>query len=876
MELKPGQKLGPYEIVSAIGKGGMGEVWKARDPRLNRDVAIKTSQMQFSGRFQKEAQAVAALNHPNICTMYDVGPNYLVMEYIEGATLAEQIQQGPVPLDEALAIAKQIADALEAAHEKGIVHRDLKPANIKIRPDGSVKVLDFGLAKSGEAQEVTADSPTMMPGTLAGMILGTAGYMSPEQARGQAVDKRADIWAFGVVLYEMLTAKRLFDGPTVTDSLAAILTREPDLTLTPERARRLLARCLEKDPKKRLRDIGDASALLDEPRQASSLPEQANGLSHHKAWVAAAALFAVSTAALAFVHFREKPPVARVVNATLLPPDDTEFDFRGALALPALSPDGTRIVFGARAKDGRAQLYLRRLDSPAAQPLPGTEGAAFPFWSPDSRWVGFGQIDKLKKIDIQGGPPVTVTDVAEGSFRGGSWSPQGVIVFGTNAGGSILRVAAAGGKVDRATIPEPAKGSARPPNFVYPWFLPDGRHFLYTSQQPGDIPVRVGSLDEPGKPGKVVAQAQSDAVYAQGHLLYLRENTLMAQPFDPNRLETTGEALPLAEGVPTFVQPSRGAAFTVSAGGLLAYQSGATRSQSRLVWKDRQGKTLGTLGEAPGQIANLTLSPDGKRLAVSMVDNASTANSNIWIYDTARGIPTRFTFGSTVDRFPVWSPDGNTIYFGSSRRGPVDLFRKASNGAAAEELALADPENKWPNSVSPDGQLLLYHSSSKKNRDDLWVLPLAPARSGGKPEPRVFVQTPFDEGFGQFSPDGRWVAYDSTESGEREVYAAPFPGPGGKRQISSGGGGFPAWRRDGKELFYMIRDGRLMAAEVSETNGTLEIGRVQKLFDGLGVTNGGSSYAVTADGQKFIVVENAAATTRPLTLVENWTAALRK
>jgi Tol biopolymer transport system component/tRNA A-37 threonylcarbamoyl transferase component Bud32 len=870
MELKPGQKLGPYEIVAVIGRGGMGELWKARDPRLNRDVAIKTSQMEFSGRFQREAQAVAALNHPNICTMYDVGPNYLVMEYIEGATLAERIAQGPVPLDEALAIAKQIADALEAAHEKGIVHRDLKPANIKIRPDGSVKVLNFGLAKSGDAQEVTADSPTMMPGTLAGMILGTAGYMSPEQARGQAVDKRADIWAFGVVLYETLTAKRLFDGPTVTDSLAAILTLEPDLTPVPERARRLLTRCLEKDPKKRLRDIGDAWALLD-TESATAAPSRSRlGMT---GWIAAAALFAVSTAALAFVHFREKPPVARVLNVTLLPPDGAEFDFGAPIAMPALSPDGTRIVFGARPKDGRTQLYVRRLDSNTPQPLPGTEGAGFPFWSPDGRWVGFGQGSKLKKIDTQGGPAITVTDVPEGSFRGGSWSPRGVIIFGTNTGASILRVAVAGAKAAPATGVEPRTQSGGEGNPLYPWFLPDGRHFLYTSRQSGDIPVRVGSLDEPGKPGKVVAQAHSDAVYAQGHLLYLRENTLMAQPFDPNELETTGEAVPVAEGVPTFVAPSRCAAFTVSAGGLLAYQSGADRSRSRLVWKDRQGKTLGTLGDSPYGIVTLALAPDGKRLAAAIRDGVLSVNANIWIYDTVRGIPTRFTFGATGDRAPVWSPDGNTIYFGSLRAGSVDLFRKPSNGAATEELLLNDPKAKSPDSVSPDGQLLLYHSSSGKS--DLWLLPLAPARSGGKPEPRVFLQTQFDEGWGRFSPDGRWVAYESTESGQSEIYVAPFPGPGGKRQISSGGGRYSTWRRDGRELFYITRDGELMAAELSENNGTLEIGRVQKLFDG--VSSSAYSYAVTADGQKFVVVENtAAATPRPLTLLENWTAALRK
>lgn len=844
----------------------MGEVWRARDPRLGRDVAIKVSTDQFSDRFEKEARAIAALNHSNICTLHDVGPNYLVMELIEGPTLADRIQEGPIPLEEALGIAKQIADALEAAHEKNIVHRDLKPANVKIRPDGSVKVLDFGLAKSAEASELSADSPTIMSAmSMPGMIMGTAGYMAPEQARGKTVDKRADIWAFGVVLYEMVTGKRLFQGEDVTHTLAAVIMQEPDLFAAPAEVLPLLKRCLEKDPKKRLRDIGDYVLLLDGAAQPATPAVVGKAAISNWLWIAAVVALAVIAVALAFVHFREKPPMAQVVNSVLLPPEGTEFNFTGAFGLPALSPDGTRIVFGAASKDDKRLLYVRRLESSTAQPLPGSDDGTFPFWSPDSRWVAFEQHSVLKKIDTDGGPPVTLGRV--GPTRGGSWSPAGVILLGTQSG-ALMRMPAAGGTATEI-IPAAMGGD------TYPWFLPDGRHFLYSHRQGGDIPLQIASLDEPGKPGKVVAQVHSNAAYAQGHLLYLREQTLMAQPFDTKRLETTGEAVPVAEGIPTFLSPSRPAAFTVSTGGLLAYSSSAAARGSRLIWKDRQGKTLAVIGEAKGSVSYPALSPDGKRLAVVMHDVADNAAANIWIFDTERGIPTRFTFSQSVDRNPVWSPDGGAVYFGSTRSGVVDLYRRASNGAGVEELLLSNGQLKLPTSVSADGQLLMYMASSQKSSNDILVLPLAPGRAGSKAEPRVFLQTPFAEGEAAFRPDGRWVAYVSDESGRPEVYVAPFPGPGGKRQVSSAEARAPQWRRDGKELFYETGQGQLMAAEVIEKDGVLEIGKVQQLFNGL--FRDTRLWAASADGQKFVVVELPGSDeTRPLTLLQNWTAALRK
>ncbi len=860
MPLDPGTKLGPYEILALVGKGGMGEVYRAHDDRLRRDVAIKVSNSQFTERFTREARTIASLNHTNIAHLYDVGPNYLVMEYVEGADL-----KGPLDFDDALPIIQQLIDGIEAAHEKNIIHRDLKPANIKITPEGVVKILDFGLAKAMEPQRDSdpENSPTLTMGaTVAGTILRTAAYMAPEQAKGKAVDKRSDIWSFGVVVYEMLTGKRLFQGETVVEILGGVLNKEPDISAAPARVHKLLSWCLEKDRKQRLSSISDARRLLL-PSEAADAAAPAPPAPKGRAWLpwAIATFVLLALMPMNVLHYLETPPPQPVIIATLLPPENADFDFNGTYPLPAISPDGTRIVFGARQKGGRAQLWLRRLDSQTAQPLPGTEGAGLPFWSPDSRWIGFGQGSKLKKIDIQGGPPVPVTDLPA-DFRGGSWNSEGVIVFGVLNNGPLLRVAASGGMAVAASSGQSHR---------YPWFLPDGRHFLYATNQAGDMPVQVGSLDEPAESGKVVAQAHSPAVYAQGHLLFLRENTLMAQPFDAVRLETTGEAMPVAEGVPSFTQPLRLGGFAVSPAGLLTFLSGTNGEQAQLLWKDRFGKVLGNLGERIPIIGNVAISPDQKSAAVGF-----GTVQDLWIYDAARGLPTRFTFDPAIDREPVWSPDGKTLYFVSARgKGNFNVYRKASNGTGAEELLLEDAVDKSPTSFSPDGRLLLYSRNDPKTSSDIWILPLTQEAGGAKPEPRVFLQTPFNEARPQFSPDGQWVAYESNESGQREVYAAPFPGPGGKRQISSGGGVKPRWRKDGKEIFYHTEEGQLMAAEVIARNGTLEVGKVQKLFDGIGNIRG-YLYDVSADGQRFLVADEGAATARPLTLLQNWTATLRK
>ncbi|MGO9257124.1 MAG: protein kinase domain-containing protein [Bryobacteraceae bacterium] len=863
MNLSLGDQFGSYTLISPLGEGGMGEVWKARDTRIDRIVALKVAKADFGERFEREARAVAALNHPNICTLYDVGPNYLVMEFIEGES-----PKGPLPLDTALGYARQIAAALEAAHEKGIVHRDLKPANIKIKPDGAVKVLDFGLAKTVEAPSGDPQSsPTLtISATRVGVILGTAAYMSPEQARGKSVDKRADIWAFGVVLYEMLTGRMLFQGEDLGETLASVMKDQPNLRGVPAEVRRLLESCLEKDPKKRLRDIGDAWRLLEDAEPA---PAQ-GALRARRGWVApiAAAVFALVAAAVSFVHLRETPPEVATVQTTILPPDNTTWD---ALGLPAISPDGRRIVFGAQTADGKTPLWVRPLDGLTAQPLAGTEGATFPFWSPDSRFLAFFADDKLKKIDASGGPVLTLAD-APGA-RGGSWSPLGVILFTKNGGinSAMLRVSASGG----AAMPVPgAMGRL-------PWFLPGGRYFVYEgdleeSQRANGrkVAIRVNSLD--GGQAKTLLQADSNAVYAQGHLLFVRENTLMAQPFDAKRLATAGEAVPVAERVQSVLANRPAGVFSVSQTGLLAFRTSEGQGGDVLTWFDHGGKRGATVGDAANFGSDLRLSPDQKSLASGILERGGT---QIWIYDLSRGVRTRLTLDAAPSVDPVWSPDGRSIAFASRRKEHVDLYRKSANGVGFEELLYAGDLDKYPTSWSPDGKFLLYYTAG--GRLEIWALPLTPDQPGGPRKPFPVVQGPSINAGGQFSPDGRWIAYRSDESGRNEVYATPFPpGTGGKRLISSAGGALPRWRGDGKEIFYEAPDRQMMAAEVAVKGGALEVGQVRALFRSPGGNTAGASaraYDVTADGQRFLIpVPAEEKAPQPLTLIQNWAAGLKK
>ncbi|MBV8906709.1 MAG: protein kinase, partial [Acidobacteriia bacterium] len=812
MPLAAGDRLGPYEILAAIGAGGMGEVYRASDPKLKRDVALKVLPEAFArdpdrmARFQREAEVLASLNHPNIAHIYGVEDRALVMELVGGES-----PKGPMPFDDAWKIALQIADALEYAHEKGVIHRDLKRANVKVTPDGVVKLLDFGLAKAySESPDSAAADPENSPtitlgGTVAGAIIGTAAYMAPEQARGKKVDKRADIWAWGVVLCELLTGERLFQGDEAADTLAQVLTKEPKLDRVPARARKLLGRCLEKDPKGRLRDIGEARYLIEEPIPTASTPRFGKA-----GWIAAAC-FAIAAAIVGFLHFRKTPTDPLVIRTMILPPDNTLFDFRTTGPM-AISPDGRRIVFSAKTLDNKDQLWVRALDVLTAQPLAGTEGAKWPFWSPDSRSLGFFADRKLKRIDIAGGPALTLADAP--NPRGGSWSKDGVIVFSPVNTGPLERVSANSGAISPATSLGTGQGSHR-----FPWFLPDGRHFLFEGQGTPALAtseIMLASLDS--NQTKSLLRADSNAIYSGGYLLFLKGNTLMAQAFDLRQIALSAEAVPIAEQVETILIGGRTAAFSASQTGLLAYQTGEEGGRRTLTWFDRSGKLERTVGE-PGNIAQIELSPDGKFVATWIEAN----NNDIWIYDLARGVRTRFTFDPADDRTPVWSPDGRTIVFGSQRKGPADVYRKSADGSGSEELLYEDNSNKAPLSWSPDGKFLLYFADHTKGRS-LFILPMT-----GPLKPIPFVRTA-SPAWGKFSPDGKWVAYTSDESGRAEIYVAPFPGPGGKRQVSPGGGIYPRWRKDGKEIFYVALDQRLMAAEITAESSRLEVGQVRPLF----------------------------------------------
>jgi Tol biopolymer transport system component len=829
MPLAAGDKLGPYEILRLIGAGGMGEVYLARDPRLGRDVAIKISAAQFTERFEREARAVAALNHPNICTLHDVGPNYLVMEFVEGES-----PKGPLPLEEALRIARQIAAALEEAHEKGITHRDLKPANIKIKPDGTVKVLDFGLAKvDAPTATPTENSPTLsMAATQAGVILGTAGYMSPEQARGKPVDKRADIWAFGVVLYEIVTGKRLFQGEDITETLASVVKEQPDLSEVPAQMRRLLQACLEKDPRKRLQAIGDMRLLLEAaPESRATGPRHWLG---RVGWLVAGA--AVSFAAtLAFIHFRETAAAPQVLQYTIDPPEKTRIaDF-------ALSPDGRYLAMTATGERG-TQLWVRALDSMQAQLLTGTEGADYPFWSPDSRYVGFFAGDKLKKIAATGGPAQTLCDAP--LARGGTWNRENVIVFSSGSGidnAGLHRVSAAGGVAVQVTKVN-GGGVQR-----FPVFLPDGRRFLYLESVGKENGVYLGSLDtkpESQKRQRVIADDANPRYVPpaegnpHGHVLFVREGTLMAQPLDPKSLEPAGDVFPVAEHV------SRGllnAYFFYSISdpgsghGMLVYRSGGLGNLRQHAWFDRSGKQLAAIGGPVPTQGRLALSPEEKRLITERVSGNVT---DLWMTEVDRGTESRFTFDASANFAPVWSPDGSKVAFASSRgaagRGSgvsqVNLYQRAASGAGQDELLLQSDTAKIPTDWTRDGRFIIFRQNALAQRMHLFALPVT-----GDKKPIPLMTSEFNEVMGQVSPDGRWLAYASDESGHYEVYAVPFaPGASkpisGKWQISLGDGRDPHWRGDSRELFYVTSTRKMMAVEIRATGDSLGRGTPQVMF----------------------------------------------
>jgi Tol biopolymer transport system component/tRNA A-37 threonylcarbamoyl transferase component Bud32 len=859
--MTPGTKLGPYELLAPIGAGGMGEVWKARDTRLDRIVALKISKTEFTQRFERETRAIAALNHPHICQLYDVGPNYLVMEYVEGAEL-----RGPMPVEKAVELAGQILEALDAAHRKGIVHRDLKPANILVTKAG-VKVLDFGLAKmQAQAAAVGADTPTAV--SVEGTISGTLFYMAPEQLAGKTdVDSRADIFAFGCVLYEMLTGKRAFEGSNAASVIAAVMERPAPsvVEVAPAPLDRVLKRCLEKDRDERWQTARDLKWQLArttaEGAEAGRVTKSAR-----MPWIVTgifAGMFGLAMAGLALLYFREKPAQTRVVRSTIQPPENATFStpYADAIALPALSPDGQRIAFAAHTRDRRTQLWIRSLDSVNAQPLAGTDDASFPFWSPDGKSIGFFAKGKLNRIDASGGPVLALADAGYG--RGASWSSQGVIVFGRGSIGVLHKVSATGGAVSDAGKLSPGETTQR-----WPWFLPDGKHFLFAAGFPGVSGkiIRLGSLDS--TESTKLLEADSDAIYSAGYILFLRLDTLVAQPFDPSNLRLSVETLPVAEHVQSNQISSLGA-FSASVSGLLAYAGGS--AERELGWFDRKGNRIGSLGDA-AQFNRLHFSPDRKNLAVSMTTGS---NTDIWLYDVARGLPRRFTFDPASELEAAWSSDGRTIVFNSSRRGHFDLYRKSANGSEAEEPLYIDSLEKYPTSISPDGKFLLYYTfGDPKTGSDLWILP-DPLGPPGTAKPYSLLQSLSNETNAQFSLDGHWIAYDSNETGRSEIYVTAFPGPGAKRQISTSGGLEPRWRADGKEIFYIALDQKLMAAEVIIKKGEIQTGEVRPLFGPM-LTGGGFQYDVSADGQRVLAVTPRSSGSEPLTIVQNWTAGLKK
>lgn len=888
MPLQPGTRLGSYEILALIGAGGMGEVYRARDSRLNRDVALKVLPAAFASdpdrmtRFQREAHVLASMNHPNIAAIYGLEESgtirALVMELVDGPGLDARIADGPVPLDETIAIARQIAEALEYAHDRSIIHRDLKPANIRITREGTVKVLDFGLAKALDDDPFATppeDSPTLtMAATRMGVILGTAAYMSPEQAKGKAVDRRADIWAFGVVLYEMLAGRQLYTGETAAETLASVMKDPVSMDClpagTPATIRNLLHRCLERDVRRRLQHIGEARIALENPSAEPAVPREAAVQRRPLAWMALSAILLIALVGLAFVHFREKAPEAMLESFSIPAPEKTSFVFNGAAAGPVtISPDGRRLVFSARSENGKTQLWVRLLSSLASAPLAGTEGGTLPFWSADGEHIGFFADGRLKKIDASGGPPLTLCDAPNG--RGGTWNREGVIVFAPNSSGPLHRVSAAGGISSPVTALDSKKGETL---HRWPSFLPDGRHFVYFAGIAGSTVgvIRAASIDSAGRDSTVIMPSPLSALYAQGHLLFLRDTTLMAQPFDVKRLATKADPVPVAEQVQ--VMPSLAtAAVTASENGFLAYLRGVASDSTELAWFDRGGKQIGTLGTADN-VTGIRFSPDRRSVAANILD-PQTRNRDLWIYNVARELKTRFTFDTAEERELAWSPDGSTIVFNSNRKGHFDLYQKPSDGSASEELLYADDKDKYPTSFSPDGKLLLYMVyQDRTTKSHIWILPVQ--GTAGERKPRLFAQTAFNETWAQFSPDGRWIAYASDESQRNEIYVAPFPGPGGKRQISAAGGDQPMWRSDGKEIFFVAPDRKLMAAAVNTKGDVLEVGAVQPLFGPI-LYNAGHVYDVSADGQRFLVrTEAQQSNTEPLTLVQNWTALLRK
>lgn len=898
-----GQTIAHYKVIEHLGSGGMGEVYLAVDSKLDRKVALKflpaqmTSQPDARARFLQEARAASALNHPNVCTIYDIqehdGQMFIVMEYVEGQTLRDRKQ--PFTLKQVVEIGVQVADGLAAAHEKGIVHRDIKTENIMMRKDGIVQIMDFGLAKLHGSTRLTKEGSTV----------GTVGYMSPEQVQGLDADHRTDLFSLGVVLYELITGELPFKGVHETAMMYEIVHVDPQpiTAVKPDfdpELDRIILDCLQKDPDERCqsakeisRDLrrfkldsgrkrsstvstirpaysttGMAAPVSQSPSVSFSDSRPAGGNSMLLPW-AVTALSIISMAVMAWLWKSEPEGSSRTMRFVVEPPEETSLRVAPSTSV-VMSPDGSHITFVAADSVGDTHLWVRSLDAFTAQMLSGTEGASFPFWAPDSRRLAFFADGKLKKIDIMGGPPLTLCNVEDG--RSGDWNRDEILVFSPTATSGIYSVNAAGGEPVQITQLDSTREET-----THRWatFLPDGNKFLYYSRTGNtgtseEDAAYLGSLD--GSVNRILMRHDGNVMYARGHIIFVRENTLMAQPFDPGEGAVSGSPFPIAEDVSIDVRFNH-SAFSVSDEGSLCYVSGPGFSGNSLIWYDRRGVPLDTVGE-PMNVWNCRLSPDEKRLAIDPADDQGDER-DIWIYDLAREIKTRLTFDSIDSWLPVWAPDGSRLAFSRGQFGRNDIYQVTADGTGEASIVLdLDRGLCRPLDWSSDGRALLFRISYS-GLDDVMILPMnANGTAAGDPLP--FQKTEFDEDAGAFSPDGRWIAYSSDESGRMEVYVRPFPGPGGKWQVSTSGGDRPRWRNDGRELFYLDLGTRMMAAEVDGTSSSFVTGSVRAPFDP-SPHPGASPYDVTADGQRFIVVGVPADASRSsINVVVNWDAEIAK
>ncbi len=858
--LTSGSRLGPFEIVSPLGAGGMGEVWRATDGRLQRDVALKVlpadalAQPDRVARFEREARLLASLSHPGIATLFGVervdGQSVLVMELAEGEDLAERLRRGPLPLDEAVSVARQVAEALEAAHEKGIVHRDLKPANVKVAPDGRVKVLDFGLAKawnervagSDHSQAVTLSSA----GTSAGLVVGTAAYMSPEQARGRPVDRRTDIWAFGVLLFELLAGRRLFAGETLSDTLAAVLEREIDWTAlpatTPPSVRRVLARCLVRDPRRRLHDMADARIELEDRTAAPAETATARrpSLAARVApWAIAAA--AVVLASLALVRGRPSAPAwpARV-HFTVSPGAAGSFE-----SYPALSPDGRSLAYVLFPEKGPSSLWLHSFETGTARELTGTENADEPFWSPDGRSVAFFASGELRTIDIATGAVQSLCAVADP--RGGTWGSRGDILFATGTASGLRRVRAGGGPVEAVTRVDGARGEQ---GHKFPWFLPDGRHFVFSILGGGEAAGLYFGDTGSGAYRKIASEMSRAAYDGRGYLLFLRESTLVAQRFDADRGALEGDASRVApSGVGRDIQFGIASWFAVGSG-IIAYRPGSLQA-SRLLWVDRRGAVVGEV-TSPGTYVEPALSRDGSRI-VAEVPPPDVSRIDLWVYDgSGHDQGRRLPLDARIALAPHWSPDGRWVVYMARGGGakPGTLARRDASGTGRDEVLISGGPERFPNDWSPDGRTILFEQYGEPNGADLWALDAQPPHAA-----RPVLQGPSDETHATFSPSGGLFAYTSDETGVPQVYVQTFPPSGAKWQISSSGGDQASWRADGREMYFVGLDRTLYAVPVRSA-APFEVGPAEPLFRLRvpRISSGGAiSYAPAPDGRRFFV-----------------------